>query len=54
MFVYSPFRKIINVYRVTDIDVYSVNNLINLNQYSSSTPIVIINPDTLSICRIDN
>jgi hypothetical protein len=55
MFLNNPFRKSINVYNVTDSDVYSENHLINLNQYSSCTPVVIINPNnTLSISRIDN
>ncbi len=54
IFLFNPFRKSINVYKVTDLDVYNVNHVINLNQYSSSTPIVIFNPDTLSICRFNN
>jgi hypothetical protein len=54
MFIFNPFRKCMNVFKVTDGDIYSVNHIINLNQYSLSTPIVIINPDTLSISRIDN
>ncbi len=43
-----------NIYKITFSDVFSIDSYVNLSDYTNNTPILIINPDTLSISKINN
>ena len=43
-----------NIYKITFNDVYSIYAIVNLTDYTNNLPILIINPDTLSISKINN
>ena len=43
-----------NIYKITFNDIYNSNSQVNLCEYVNDIPILIINPDTLSICKLNN